>query len=121
GIQERRQRQQPQRFERAPFDRQRGQDLRQLARRAQREDAVRRDEADGFGRRRLPLRDLLRIGRRPQPRQPLGAHRRQREAGDRLDDPIEFEGPQGAWLHGRGNLTYYRTDSRRDWGLGVRD
>ena len=34
-----------------------------------------------------------------QARQALGAHRRQREAADRLDDPIEFEGPQGSWLH----------------------
>ena len=37
----------------------------------------------------------------PQLREPLGAHRRQREAGDGLGDPIEFESPQGAGLHER--------------------
>ena len=29
----------------------------------------------------------------------LGSHRREREVLDGLDDAIEFEGPQSAWLH----------------------
>ena len=58
------------------------------------------------------LRHVVRIGGRRQARQALGAHRRQREAFDGLDDPIEFEGPQGAWLH-RGT-GYYRS------GIGLR-
>ena len=31
--------------------------------------------------------------------QTIRPHRRERKARDRLDNPIEFERPQGAWLH----------------------
>ena len=40
------------------------------------------------------------VGQRLQPREPRSSRRRLREAADRLDNPIEFEGPQGAGLHG---------------------
>ena len=45
------------------------------------------------------IRDRLRLDRGLQPAETVAAHRREREGGHRLDDPIEFEGPQGAWLH----------------------
>ncbi|OLD17633.1 MAG: hypothetical protein AUJ01_08710 [Acidobacteria bacterium 13_1_40CM_3_65_5] len=98
-VEKRRQREQPRRFERAPFDGQRRENLRQLARRAQRELAVGGDESRRLRRRREELRDFMRIGGRRQPREALGAHGRQREARDGLHDPIEFESPQGARLH----------------------
>jgi hypothetical protein len=43
--------------------------------------------------------DLPRVDRRSERAGFLAAHRRERESGNRLDNPIEFEGPQGAWLH----------------------
>ena len=61
--------------------------------------ALRGEVPRGFGRGGEQLRHLLRVGRRREPRQPLVAHRRQREAADGLDDAIEFEGPQGSRLH----------------------
>ena len=73
--------------------------LREVGRRAQRERAVRREKARRFGRMGQQVGDCLRLDRRLQPAETLAAHRRQREGRDRLDDPIEFEGPQGAWLH----------------------
>jgi hypothetical protein len=39
------------------------------------------------------------LDRRLQAAEALTAHRRQRKRLYSLDDPIEFEGPQGAWLH----------------------
>ena len=98
-IEKRGQREQPQRLERPPFDRQRVERLRQLGRRAQRERSVRREEARRFGRMGEQIRDRLRLDRGLQPAETLAAHRRQREGCNSLDDPIEFEGPQGAWLH----------------------
>ena len=47
-----------------------------------------------------------------EPRQALVAHRRQREAADRLDDAIELERPQNAWLHS-GNGDCNRQGERR--------
>jgi hypothetical protein len=43
--------------------------------------------------------DLLRIDRGREPGEAFLAGRRQREAADRFDDAIEFEGPQDSWLH----------------------
>jgi hypothetical protein len=40
------------------------------------------------------------IGRRFEVRKALGAHGREREVLDGLDNPVELEGPQGAGLHG---------------------
>jgi hypothetical protein len=62
---------------------------------------------------RLPC---CRIGRRPQTRQPLGAHRRQREVGHSLDDPIEFQSPPGRLVAWRGtSILPYRWTH----GLGI--
>ena len=54
---------------------------------------------DRLGRRRERRRHRARLGQRLQLRQPRRARRRLREAADRLDNPIEFEGPQGAGVH----------------------
>jgi hypothetical protein len=107
-VEEVRQREQAQRFERPPFDRERVQDLRQLAGRAQREDAVRVDIAGGFAGGCQQLGDDARVGRRLQSLEALRPHRRQREVPDGVDDPIEFERAQGTWLHIRRNLELYR-------------
>ena len=71
---------------------------------------MRRDELRRFAGGREQLRDLLRLGRRLQLPEAFCAHRRQGEALDRLDDPIEFEGPKGAGLHkGEPLILPYRT------------
>ena len=87
-------------FERAAFDGERLENLRQVVGRAERQLAVARESATvsvvAAKQRRTPL-----------PRRSSGCsrarrsapHRRQREAAHRLDNAIEFEGPQGAWLH----------------------
>ena len=58
-----------------------------------------------------------------------GAGRRLREAADRFDDPIEFEGPEGAGVHGaengeldrrQGNRQLYRRQLRQLTRDGVR-
>ena len=55
---------------------------------------------DRLGRRRKRGATARGSVERLQPREPLAARRGQREAADRLDDAIEFEGPQGACMHG---------------------
>jgi hypothetical protein len=45
---------------------------------------------------RQEIGNLLRVNRRLQSIDPFGAHRRQREARDSLDDAIEFEGSKDA-------------------------
>ena len=87
---------QTKRLERTSFNRQRSQNLRQLARRTQGEQGVGRQIPRRLGRRRQQLSDLLRVGRRCETPEALGPHRRKRGRTHRLDDPIEFEGPQGS-------------------------
>ena len=98
-VEKRRQRQEARRFERPALDREDVQNLRQVARGPQREPAM----PGNVGRRlagcRKLLGDLLRIGRGREPGEAFLAGRRQRETADRLDDAIEFEGPQNSWLH----------------------
>ena len=79
-IEERREREQPERFERASLDRQRDEDLRQVAWRPEREIPVRVEESRRFARRRQQLRHAMRIGGRREPRELVRAHGRQRKA-----------------------------------------
>ena len=74
-------------------------DLGQLGGGAKREDAVLRDIRNRFAGFLQQLSDLVVIGGRGEPLKTLVAHGRQRKAADGLDDAIEFEGPQGSWLH----------------------
>ena len=98
-IEERGQCEQPERLERPPLHGQSPENLRQLARRVDRHRATRRQEPHGLGGRGEQLGDFERIDGGLQAREALRAHRRQPEVLDGLDDTIEFEGPQGAWLH----------------------
>ena len=99
-IEKRREREQPERLERPALDRRaRAKICGRSSTRAAETHRSRRETA--------PLRSCARAdratvcgsSRRLQPRETLAAHRRQREGRDGLDDAIEFEGPQGAWLH----------------------
>ena len=101
-IEKRSEREQAERFERAPFNGQCGQNLRQIGGCAQRERPVGDDVPRRLARSRLKLGDLVGVGRRPQVPEALGPHGRESKVFDGVDDPIEFEGAQGAWLH-RGN------------------
>ena len=98
-VEKRRQREQAQRFERAPLDRERSQYVRQRVARAQREPGACRQVARRLARVRQPLGDFLPVGRRRELRQTLCAHRRHGKRLDGFDDPVELEGPKGAWLH----------------------
>ena len=98
-IEKRGQREQPQRLERPPFDRQRVERLRQLGRRPQRERSVHRQETRRLGRMSEQIGDRRRLDRGLQSVETLAAHRRQGEGGNCLNNPVEFEGPEGAWLH----------------------
>ena len=98
-LEERRQLQQLDRFERPPFDDERAEDPREAGTRGERELTLFRDERHRLAGRGQQLGNLLRIGRRLEPRQALVAHRRRREATDRFDDPIELERPQNGWMH----------------------
>jgi hypothetical protein len=99
GIDERRERQETRRLERPSFDRERREDLRQIARGAKGKGAVGGEIARRFAGGREQPRDVLRIGGWTEPPQALDAHWRQREGCDGIDNPIEFEGPQGARMH----------------------
>ena len=44
--------------------------------------------------------DTARVGHRFERREPRLAERRQREARQGLDDTVELEGSEGAWVHG---------------------
>jgi len=91
----------PCRFERPALDGERGERARQIDSRSQWKRSVRLDEPRRLARLCEQLRHAMRVSRRRQPRQPLGAHRRQRERLDSVDDAIEFECAERAWLHGR--------------------
>ncbi|OFW32198.1 MAG: hypothetical protein A3G76_09275 [Acidobacteria bacterium RIFCSPLOWO2_12_FULL_65_11] len=120
------------RVERRALDGERAQNLRQFGRCAEREPRVLRQEPRCLGGVREQVGDLLRIDRGPKPRQTLGAHGRHGKTLDGLDDLIEFEGPEDAWLHhvnqvsedGRaGEAGTSNTSPRigiRDWGFGIR-
>ena len=88
------------RIEGAALDRQRCQGRVQVVRRAE-SDRGFRQETNGLGRRIQRRRDLARLDERRQARQPGQTGRRLREAADRFDDAIEFEGPEGAGVHER--------------------
>jgi hypothetical protein len=95
GVEEVGEREQPQRLEGASLHGERGENLGQVARRAQREQRVLRQIPGRLARRRQKLRDTVRLGRGRKPPEALLAQGRQREAADGLDDAFEFEGPQG--------------------------
>jgi hypothetical protein len=48
---------------------------------------------------RQPLGNFRQVSRRRELRQTLCAHRRHGKRLDGFDDPVELEGPKGAWLH----------------------
>ncbi len=81
-----------------PSTRERLEDRVEIVRRVQGQLVV-AEEADRLGRRRQRVGHRARLGQRMQPREPGGTRRGQREAADRLDNAIEFEGPQGACMH----------------------
>ena len=86
------------RFERAPFD---GDGLEariQIGCRLQ-TDLIVRKEADGLRGRREAGRHRGRIGLGSEPPQLLQPCGSQRITANRLDYPVEFEGPQGASVH----------------------
>ena len=112
-----------------PSTAERAEDFRKVIRRAEGKRTVRGEKPRRLGRMRQQVGDRARIDRWLQPRQTLAAHRRQRERLDGLDDAIEFEALEGAWLHkvirkarprpneaGTAN-----TIADRGWGLGAGD
>ena len=92
GCQERREPEEVQRLERAPFDGERFEDRVELRGRAQRDLAGAREEPRRFGRRRERGRDRARVGQRCRRARPVRARRRLRQPADGRDDAIEFEG-----------------------------
>jgi hypothetical protein len=87
-----------QRFERAPFDTEGFENRLEVVGSMQSEPVV-REKTHGLGCRGQRVGHGARVGKRMQPRDPGGTRRSQREAANRLDNPIEFEGPQGACMH----------------------
>ena len=98
-IQKRGEREEPRRIERPSLDGERGENLRQVGGRGERECALRAKIARRLGRPRQQLRDRRRISRGLEPREPFRTHRRERAIGRSFHDPIEFKSPQGAQLH----------------------
>jgi hypothetical protein len=98
-IEKIRERDQAKRLERPTLDGERVEDLRQFGRRAQREQRVDLEIASRLGGGREQLRDVRRVDRRFEPAEAVRAHRREREAPDGLDDPVEFESSQSSRLH----------------------
>ena len=94
-----RERNQRQRLERTAFDGQRRQDLVEVGWRAQRDLALRGEKTHRFGGRRQRRADVVCVELRPQTRETVRPGRRLREPGDGLDDTVEFEGLEGAWVH----------------------
>ena len=96
-VEKRRQREQAQRFERAPLDREGSQYVRQRVAPAEREPGPCRQVARRLARVRQPLGDLP-VGRRraaPDDLRPSAS----RQTSGRLRRSVELEGPKGAWLH----------------------
>ena len=62
------------------------------------------DEPGGLAGLREQVRDLARVGGRRETGQTIGAHWRERQRLDGVDDAVEFERAQGAWLHEWRNL-----------------
>ena len=91
---------QVQRLERAPFDGQRREDRVELRGRAERDLARAGQEARRFGGRRQRGRHRAGVAQRVQAGEARRAGRRLREPADGLHDAIEFEGLEGAGLHG---------------------
>src|SRR5207249_602704 len=100
-AEKRREREQTRRFERAPFDGKRRQNLRNVRGGAKREESVRREVPGRLRRRGKQLGDPRRIAGGRKTREPLIAHRRHREAADHLDDAIEFESAKDSRRHER--------------------
>ena len=63
-------------------------------------DVILRQELHGFRRGRERCADVLDARQRLEPGKLRAPGRRLRETADRFDNPIEFKGPQGAWVHG---------------------
>ncbi len=63
-------------------------------------DVVFGQELHGFRRGRERCADVLDARQRLEPGELRASGRRLRETADRFDNPIEFKGPQGAWMHG---------------------
>ena len=72
----------------------------EVLRRPQREDGVVGQEADRLRRRGQQLAYDARIGLGDEILEPLRPRRREREAPQRGDNPIEFKGPEAACVHG---------------------
>jgi hypothetical protein len=100
GREERGESEQVQRLERASVDSQRRQDGVDLRGRAERDVTGTRQEARRFRGGLERGRNRARIIERMQPRERLRPGRRLREAADSVDDAIEFEGLEGARVHG---------------------
>jgi hypothetical protein len=86
-------------FERPAVDPEQAHDLIEIFRRPQREDGVVGEEADRLRRRGQQLADDAGIRVRGQIPEALRARRREREAPQGSDNPIEFKGPEAACVH----------------------
>ncbi len=84
--------------ERSSFDPKRAQDRVEIRGSVQ-ADLVVRQEPYGFRRCGKRGRNRARLRLRLQQRQTRGPKRGLRKAANRLDNPIELEGPQGACMH----------------------
>ena len=91
--------QEPKRLQRPAVDGQQSEELREIVSGAKREDRVVSQVADGFRRGCERLAYACHVGLGLEARQASGARRRQGEAPHRSDNPVEFKGPQGAWVH----------------------
>ncbi len=103
-----------QRLERPPFDRQRLERVLEARASAQREDRVLLDVAHRFGRGRERLGHDRAVDLRLLPQHARLAHGREREAGERRDDAVEFEGAEQGGVHRQG----LGSRGWRGWGLG---
>ncbi len=99
GREERGEPDQVQRFERAPLDRERGQDRVERGGGAERDLAGAGQKTRTLRRGRKGGRHRARVDERLEAREAGGARRRLREPYDGIDDPIEFEGLEGTGLH----------------------
>jgi 2-methylcitrate dehydratase PrpD len=97
---ERREREELQRFERAPLDGEAVEDDVEVRRRAKPDLTRAREEPRGFRRRRERGRDRARVLLRLELRQALDARRRLRKPYDGRDNAIEFERFESSGVHG---------------------
>jgi hypothetical protein len=89
---------QVERLERPAFDRETREQRVQIRGRLQ-ADVILRQEPRGFRGGRQRARHRVRIGQRFETRELRPSRRRLRVPAHGVDDPIEFKGPEGAWVH----------------------